>query len=417
MQETTFVKKTSYFYKMFAGQFISQFTSQIVQYSLIWYLTAKTNSPAILAWSTLIAFIPGILFGPFVGSFIDRINKRILMIGADWIVAFAAILIAIFGGDEQRTVIIIFIALFIRSFAGVVQQPTMSSIIPTLVPDDFVPKVGGINGTAYSATMLISPAIGAMLYSIFPLNQIMLLDVIGAIFGTISVLIVPIRSFASVNGAPTNVFADAKIGWETLRSQKGIYIAVLWSAIITMFVMPIFSMYPLITTNFFHGSIGDASIVETTYSIGTLIGGIVLGIFAKLNNRMNILVIGYIVAGLFFGAAGLLPSNHHYLIWFEIFQIPAGVGFMLGNGLFNSLIQQAFPAEKLGRVLSITTTISNLAGPVGLVFASPLEKAIGLNGLSIMGGVAMVIFTLVIYSDKNARALNHLKVQTDTSKK
>jgi DHA3 family macrolide efflux protein-like MFS transporter len=406
-------KKTSYFYKMFAGQFVSMITSQIVQYALIWYLTDKTKSPAILAWSTLVAFIPGIVFGPFVGSFIDRVNKRLLMIGADWIVAAAAIMIAIFGGNGDAEIVIIFIALLIRSFASTVQGPTMQSIIPTLVPENFVPKVAGINGVANSAIMLVSPAIGATMYATLPLGQIMLLDVIGAIFGTISVLIVPIKSFVKENGARVSIWADTKFGWRTLRAQKGIFVVVFWSAVITLMVMPIFSLYPLITTSYFKGTIQDASLVETAWAIGTLLGGAMIGLFAKIGNRFNVIVLGYVVAGLAFAAIGFLPGQPSNILWFQLLQIPAGIGFMLGGGLFNSLMQQAFPAEQLGRVLAIALTLGNLTGPIGLMFTSPLERLIGLDGLSILGGVAMTIFTLVIYANPAARALNHLTPQTE----
>ncbi|WP_083318281.1 MFS transporter [Floricoccus tropicus] len=149
------------FYILFTGQQLSTFTSMIVQYSLIWYLTDKSKSPTILAISTIMAFLPGIFISPFIGPLIDKINKKILLIASDWIVAFSAIILALIGQGGNLPFWMICLALFIRSLAGTVQTPTTQSIIPTLVPEDFVPKVGGLNGAFNSASMLVTPAIGA----------------------------------------------------------------------------------------------------------------------------------------------------------------------------------------------------------------------------------------------------------------
>lgn len=414
-KEPKFQKSKKYFYRMFSGQFISMITTQIVQYSLIWYLTNETKSPTILAMATLVAFLPGVIFGPFVGSFIDRMNKKVLLIGADWIVALVAVWIFFLGNETSvdSEIIIVFIGLFIRSFAGVIQQPTMQSVIPTLVPEDFVPKVGGIYGVASSLIMLVSPAIGATLYAMTSLGNIMLLDVIGAIFGTIAVLITPIVSFTQANGEKIQVFKDLKFGWKLLKKQKGIFSVTVWSSLITLLVMPAFSMYPLITTKYFGGTIIDASFVETSWAIGTLLGGAFIGIFAKVKNRFNILAYSFVIAGISFMIAGFLPGNKIGMYIFMGLNIFSGIGFMIGTGLYNSLVQQAFKAQDLGRVISITTTIMMIAGPIGLIFAGPLENIIGLNGLILIAGIGMTIFTILNYMDKNARSLNNLKVQTD----
>lgn len=149
------------FFTLFVGQQLSFFTSMIAQYALIWYLTDRSKSPTLLAMYMLIAFIPGIIIGPLVGPLIDRMNKKILLLSGDWIVALAAIILAIYGQGGPLPFWLLGVAMFIRSFSGAIQTPTTQSIIPTLVPETFVPKVSGLNGAFNSASMIITPAIGA----------------------------------------------------------------------------------------------------------------------------------------------------------------------------------------------------------------------------------------------------------------
>ena len=48
----------------------------IVQYAIIWYLTLETGEESVLAIATLVGMLPMALLSPFVGPFIDRINKK-----------------------------------------------------------------------------------------------------------------------------------------------------------------------------------------------------------------------------------------------------------------------------------------------------------------------------------------------------
>ena len=61
---------------MIAGQSLSLIGSTAVQFSVIWWLSTTLDSPIILALASIAAYIPNILLGPFVGVWIDRLNRK-----------------------------------------------------------------------------------------------------------------------------------------------------------------------------------------------------------------------------------------------------------------------------------------------------------------------------------------------------
>ena len=75
------------FFTIFAGQSFSLFGSALVQFALVWYLTRQTGSATILATATLVAMLPQIVLGPFVGALVDRWNRRLVMMVADGAIA------------------------------------------------------------------------------------------------------------------------------------------------------------------------------------------------------------------------------------------------------------------------------------------------------------------------------------------
>ena len=55
------------FIAIWSGQAISILTSSVLQMAIVWYITQKTGSAALLSLATLIGFLPQALLGLFIG--------------------------------------------------------------------------------------------------------------------------------------------------------------------------------------------------------------------------------------------------------------------------------------------------------------------------------------------------------------
>ena len=71
------------FFIIWIGQAFSLLGSNLVQFSLVWYLTKTTGSAVILATSTFVALLPNVFFAPFTGALVDRWNRQKAMIVLD----------------------------------------------------------------------------------------------------------------------------------------------------------------------------------------------------------------------------------------------------------------------------------------------------------------------------------------------
>jgi len=75
------------FFTIWTGQQLSIVGSRAAQFALVWWLTTTTGSATVLASASLVARVPQIVLGPFVGALIDRWNRRLVMIVADSFIA------------------------------------------------------------------------------------------------------------------------------------------------------------------------------------------------------------------------------------------------------------------------------------------------------------------------------------------
>lgn len=388
-------RKNIYFF--LGGQFLSGITSMVVQYSIIWYLTEKTGSATVLSLATLLGMIPMVVLSPFIGPFVDRWNKKVLLIATDIIVAIFAIILSISGTiSAEFPLWLVFVSLLMRSIAQTFQMPTIQSILPTMVPESELTKVNGQLGMVQSANYIIAPALGAFLFSVIPINYLILLDVLGAVFGVGLLIFVTIPRIMS-EGEKVHILADSKLGLQKLTENKGLWYITLIGAAFTLIFMPAASLYPLMTMDYFNGTVGQAGLIEVVYSVGMLAGGAVIGIFGKWKNRMVPVFLAYLVIGVTVAASGLLPGNMNGFILFAILNTIAGFATPYFNTLLMAMIQQSYEPKYLGRVLGVLNSIMSITGPVGLIFAGPLADFIGIEKMFVIAGVGTLICGVTNY--------------------
>lgn len=177
------------YFTLLAGQAISLISSGILQMAIIFYLVAKTNSAIILTAATLIGFLPQACLGPFAGAFVDRHSRKSVMIGADLIIAAAGGILALVAFYMELPVWSIMVVLLIRSAGTAFHSPAFSAATPMIVPKEELTKCAGYTQTMQAVSAIISPAAAAFLYAVWPLNAIILLDIVGAILACVTVAI------------------------------------------------------------------------------------------------------------------------------------------------------------------------------------------------------------------------------------
>lgn len=385
------------------GQFLSGITSMIVQYAIIWYLTKETGSATILSFATLLGMIPMVLLSPFAGPLVDRWDKKRLLILTDIIVAlFAMVLVVVGTISDTFPLWLVFVSLFIRAIAQTFQMPTIQSILPTMVPEEELTRINGQLGMVQSANFIIAPAIGAFLFTVIPINWLILLDVLGAVFGVGLLVFVTIPKVIS-QGETIHLLTDTKFGVKKLYENKGLWHIMLNGAVFTLLFMPAASLYPLMTMGYFGQNVGQAGLVEVVYSVGMLAGGAVIGFFGKWKDRMKPIFMAYVVVGTTIGASGLLPGTTQGFFYFLLLNAVAGFATPYFNTLLMAIIQQSYEPNVLGRVLGVFNSLMTLPGPIGLIFAGPLTDKIGVEKMFLIAGIGTLLCGIVLFLTPVAR--------------
>ena len=382
------------FFTLWAGQAISLITSAVLQMVIIWYLTDTTGSALVLSMATMVGFLPQAILGTMIGVLVDRWNRKLVMIGADLIIAVAGVVLAVVALMIELPVWVVMVVLFIRSIGTAFHSPALSAATPLLVPEDQLTKCAGYSQSVQSVSYILSPAIAAFLYATWDLNLIIALDVLGALVACITVTIVAIpKQEIKTEMVQSSIISEAKAGYNILKENKGLF-ALLWIGAFYCFIyMPINALFPLMSMSYFGGTTTHASIVEIMFAVGMLAGGLLLSTWGGFKKPTISIVTSFIAMGFALIIAGLLPINGFFIFVF----CSAIMGFSAPfySGVQMALIQEKIQPEYLGRVFGLLGSIMSLAMPLGLIVSGIFADQIGINRWFAVSGIGILILALL----------------------
>lgn len=383
------------------GQTISLVGSSAVQFTLIWWLAQETSSPMVLGLAGLAAYLPVIFLSPIAGIWADRYNRKVICIAADMLTGAAALVYALALLHSPLPPWTAVVVLFIRGAVGTFQQPCIQAIIPQLVPPEYLVKVNGWTQLMQSGSLMLGPVLGAALYAAFTLPVVLITDIVGALFASVSLALVAIPRLKrpeTEQGASTGFVRQFQEGIAVYREDRNLLRLLLAQTLCMVFFMPLGSFYPLMTSSYFNLSAWYGSAVEFTFAAGMMVTAFLFGSVITVKNKLSVAYLGLFGLGIATAICGLVPPV--FAGW-VVFAVACAV--MGGFGNVHSIpllayMQETIAPEKMGRAFSLMGLMGSLTMPLGLLVAGPVAELIGVHMWFAISGAGILLITLVFWS-------------------
>ena len=392
-------KKT--FFTIWTGQAFSQLSSSVLQMAIVWDLIANTNSSIILALSGIMAFLPQGLLGPFIGVFIDRYDRKTIMVISDLVIALASLSLVVVGMFGVLPIWLVMMVLCIRSIGSAFHTPSLQAVTPLIVPNDMLAKCSGYSQTLQSVSLIISPALAAALYAVWDINYIILIDVVGALIALITLAVSNIPKLEDIEKSEVpNIIEEAKDGIKALK-RHNLLVFMIICALFSLVYMPIYVLYPMMTLSYFGGTSWHAGFVEIVFGVGMLIGAVTLGVCGGFKNKIHTMTISTLLIGLGLLLSGTLPVNG--FIWFAVLSGIIGFASPFYTGIQNVIFQEKIEPEYLGRVMSLSGSLMVISTPVGIAISGFVSEKIGIENLFLVLGIIIVVISLLFVGIPSVR--------------
>ena len=384
------------FFIIWGGQALSLFGSQLVQFALIWWLTETTQSATILATASLAGLLPQVLLGPFIGVLVDRWDRRRVMLAADSSVALATLLLGILFWLGAVQVWHVFIILFIRALTGSFHWNAMQASTSLMVPEQHLTRIQGLNQTLNGGLNIVAAPLGALLLAVFPMQGVIAVDVLTALFAILPLLFLvipqPQRQAQVTEGLPAfwrSFQQDLGDGLRYVRARRGLVMLILLAVVINLVINPAFALLPLLVSGHFNGGALQLGWTQSASGAGIIIGGLLLSTWGGFRRRMVTSLCGLSLLGAGVLLIGFTPSTHLWLAIAAIFFV--GLAISLTNGPIHAIVQSTVAPEMQGRVFTLLGSLVSLMTPVGLLIVGPVADRLGLQTWFVAGGLVTLL--------------------------
>jgi MFS transporter, DHA3 family, macrolide efflux protein len=385
------------FFTIWIGQSFSLLGSTLVQFALVWWLTRTTGSATVLASATIMAMLPEIILGPFVGALVDRWNRRVVMIVADSCIAAATLVLVLLFWSGLIQPWHIYVVMLVRSLGGSFHWPAMQATTSLMVPDKHLARVSGLNQAMRGLSQIIGPPLGALLMELLPIHGVLSVDIFTAALAVLPLVFIAVPQPPKLDEikfvTPMVLWRDVKIGFRFVVAWPGLFTILLLAIALNCFINPAFNMMPLMVTNHFHKDAWLLSAFEAANGIGMLVGGLTLGVWGGIKNRIFLALGGTIVMCVFITLLGFIPASLYVLATIAFFFI--GSSNTIQNASFFAAIQGKIPSQIQGRVFTLFSSATTALVPVTMALAAVLVEKLGIMSLFQIGGFIGIIGTVL----------------------
>ena len=379
------------------GQTISLFGSMVVQYAVFWYLTVEYQSGLIMTLAAVFGFLPQAVVSVFAGVWADRTNRKWLIMGADATIALSTLglaLILLVGYAEPW---VIFATLAIRSAGAGVQTPAVSALIPQITPANQLMRVNGFLGSSQSALALVAPAVAGGIYawaaagsagSPLALLPVFAIDLLTAVTGIGLLATIPVKAVRTAADAGTSYVTDLVEGVRYVWTHGFVRWLLMLFAIVFVLTVAPSNLTPLMVVRSFpsgeQGNVLNLAILEISFSVGMVVGGILVATLASSWDRIRLIAGSSLVFGALSIALGLAPTL--WLFFGIMLLIGLAVPFFSTPSM--TLLQETVEPERQGRVFGFVGIVMAVAMPFGMVVFGPLADVIPIEAILVGAGLA-----------------------------
>ena len=386
-----FASLKSYNFRLyFGGQCISLIGTWMQQIAMSWLVFRLTGSVLLLATVTFTAQIPILVATPYMSVFVDRFDRRKLLVLTQTLSMIQALLMAILTLTGFVQVWHIMVLSLLIGLINALDNPTRQSFYPSLVSPDKLSNAIALNSAVINGSRLIGPAVGGVLIGLLGEGICFLLNGISYIAVIVALLLMRLPSTRGCT-VKQKVLEDMRDGFRYVVRNITIRTLLLLMSAISFFGLPLMTFIPAYVKTILHGESEMLGLLLSCIGVGSFVAALYLAA------RKSVLGLGKVVmlSGVLLGI-GLSVMAFVTIPWVAaVLCLPIGFTIIAAVASINTLLQTLSGEDKRGRVMGYMAMAFTGMAPVGSMVLGAIEKWIGLQMIILLSGICCFIAALV----------------------
>lgn len=387
------IKELRTFLILWGTQSFSSLGSSMTSLALVIWAYEQKGSALTTALLTICSYGPYVLFSIFAGSFIDRYNKKIIMLASDSFAALGTIFVLILLSTGKLEIWHLYLINTLNGLMNTLQQPAADVAVSLLTPKKHYQRVSGLRSLSNSLVTVVAPVLSASLLSFAGLLWVIVFDLI-TFFSAFTVLLFFIK-IPQVKSDRDNhketMLQSVNAGLAYLKKERGILDLILFLAVIN-FTASMFNsaLAPMLLSRAGGGKL-ELGMVNMAAGLATLAGSILVTLLPAPKSRVRV-----ILNCLLFSM-----STENFILAFgrttPIWCLGSVLGWILipvMGANMDVLLRSKIPVTMQGRVYSARNTLQFFTIPLGYLIGGILIDKVfePLMSKQVAGSFLLTIF-------------------------
>ena len=387
---------------LFAGQSISQVGEGVSKVALLWFVYALTESALKMSLIGVLQTIPPLVFGPFAGVLLDRLEKRRAMIVIDLVRTGLLSSIPILYAFGLLTLPLLYVLVFVIAMFSMAFGPALNATLPLIVKKEQLTGVNALMQSAMTMGQLLGPALSGILIAAIGSQNALYVNAAGFFISALTKIplrLPHVRAHRTSQNVWTQAVKDLRDGIRfVFVKQRLLFLLMIVASIFTLGSTAFVYLLPVI---------GDRLLHVGAVALGGLWSALGIGILATtvwliwkpqqtVCTRVWMIAVAAAIAG---GAVpGLLMSESVWLAAGLIIAIGATSGLI--TPLVSASLQERTPKDLMARVFGLFNTGTMVSSMIGITafgwVADRFGPGVSLISIGVVNGAAATVSMVLL---------------------
>lgn len=349
------------FFLLWQGQMVSVLGDALYDIALNFFVLEMTGSTVIMGTVMALVTVPRILLGPAAGVFVDRYDRKKLIVFGDVVRGVSVLFIAFAAWNGFLEIWMVMLAAVISGICASVFNPAIESVLPDIVPSDNMIRANSAYQAATTGADVLGESLGGILYTVIGAPFMFLIDGISYLFSACTEVFLEIPKIER-KGVKVTFREDFREGLRFIWKYQGVVRIIGMSFLINY----LFGVIRVLIIPWFAGEekLGMAryGILNGVQSVGLVAGMAVLTVITiRTEQKYRVYLVTLLLFAASIGAGVFLNQYAAILISFFL---AFGFQFVF-NTVMNATLMAQTPVGYRGKVSATKTTLGMAISPLG----------------------------------------------------
>jgi predicted branched-subunit amino acid permease len=379
------------FWLFLGGETISNLGTSFTLFALPLLVFRLTGSALNLALSTVAETLPYLCFGLLIGAWVDRMDRKRLMIVVDLLQALVLASIPALYALGILSVWWIYGAGFVGATLKIGFESSQFAAVPSLVGQQDLVAANSRLQASFSAAQMLGPVLAGGLLFILPLPMLLFPDAASFLLSACALFLIR----TSFNAAPPrerhSVRQDVMEGLRYVFSHPVLRAISLMTPLMNLLTTTTTAQLVLLAVVTYRAGSAQVGLLSAASSLGIILFSGLAGPLRKLWPFSKVALFALLLMGSLIFALGVTPW---YWLAVPLWGLSQGAE-MLFNVSARSLRQAMVPDYLLGRVISVSIVLAYSSVPLGALFGGILLQQVGASHVAQMYAAVGLLIVLV----------------------